>query len=105
MSGGLARSSLLSCSFPMSWRVMGKIIIVIVILISDIFQAILCGIGIQRKSTQTVAGELGVEHSIVMGQMYELIRDLAKQVVSSVANLCFQIMLDLLQKSLKMALN
>ncbi|XP_042231993.1 RNA cytidine acetyltransferase-like [Homarus americanus] len=41
--------------------------------------AILCGTGVQRKSAQTVASELGVERSIVMSQMHGLITDLTKQ--------------------------
>lgn len=42
--------------------------------------AVLCGVGIQRKMTHTVATELGVEHSIVLSQMHTLISDLTKQI-------------------------
>lgn len=41
--------------------------------------AILCGVGIQRKTPKTVAAELGIAQSIVMSQMHSLISDLTKQ--------------------------
>lgn len=40
--------------------------------------AILCGIGIQRKTPKVVATELGVEPGLVFGQMRELINDITK---------------------------
>lgn len=41
--------------------------------------AILCGVGVQRKTPHAVAAELGIAHSIVMSQMHSLITDLTKQ--------------------------
>ncbi|MPC64477.1 hypothetical protein E2C01_058594 [Portunus trituberculatus] len=45
------------------------------------WQAILCGVGIQRKTPHTVAAELGIAHNIVMSQMHSLITDLTKQMI------------------------
>ncbi|XP_068246031.1 RNA cytidine acetyltransferase [Palaemon carinicauda] len=42
--------------------------------------AILCGIGLQRKTPQTVADELGVDRSIVMSQFHNLISEVTNQI-------------------------
>ncbi|XP_066958159.1 RNA cytidine acetyltransferase isoform X2 [Macrobrachium rosenbergii] len=44
--------------------------------------AILCGIGIQHKTAQTLADELGVDRSIIMSQFHNLIFEVTRQIKS-----------------------
>lgn len=74
--------------FVKMWNVQCEVIHII-----PLPQAILCGVGVQHKTPETVAAELGVAHSIVMSQMHSLITDLTKQMVSNMLFLIFSSLL------------